>query len=397
MGQVSRPLRRLLGLLQPLVHLAPAVRVHLGQRDVPEDRRQEVVEIVGDPSGQDADRIQLVAPRHLLFQFFPLRDVPNDGREGDRLPGLIVPDGETVDLDRNRHTRPEIANPRLALPRPFLGKGRKHLLQGYKVLFQSEVLDPPSLVFSQVVQADELQAGLVQVEDLPVQRGDPDEIGAVLDEGHEDLLLLLHPLPMSDIPKVPHPPDALFVDPQRDGVALEHPAVLEFQDVEALRLFFVVQLPDLLHERLGLFQVSDGIRKREIVVPRCGDLLRNFPQLQELPVVARDPALVVHNEDAVRRRIQGASQERVGPPQLLLRLHPLRYVPADADDEALASPADEPRADLRGDAPAVLRLVHRLEDDGPIAQERRHPARVVRGMLRRDQIPMCRRSISSRA
>ncbi len=255
MGQVSRPFRRLLGFLQPPVHLALAVRIHFRQRDVPEDRRQEVVEIVGDPSGQDADRIQLVAPRHLLFQFFPLRDVSRDGRERDRLAGVIVPDDESVDLDGNRRSRPEVTNPGLALPGPFLREGRKHLLQGLEVLLQGEVLDPPSPVFSQAVQTDELQAGLVQVKDLPVQRGDPDEVGAVLDEGHEDLLLLL-------------------------------------------------------------------------------------------------------------------------------RLHPLRNVPADADDEVRAAPADEPRADFRGDAPAVLRLVLRLEEDGPIAPERRHPTRAPPGMLR---------------
>jgi hypothetical protein len=42
-----------------------------------------------------------------------------------------------------------------------------------------------------VQEADELLADLVKIEDFPVQGGDSDEVRAVLDEGREDLLLLL--------------------------------------------------------------------------------------------------------------------------------------------------------------------------------------------------------------
>ena len=162
-GQVSRPLRRLLGFLQPLVNLALAVRVHLGQRDVPEDHRQEVVEVVGDPPRQDPDRFQFIGPRHLLVQFFPLRDVSRDVREGDRLPGLRVLDDEGVHLDGNRSSRLEVPDPGLARPRPFFVEGPQHLVQCIGVLFHGIVLNPRFPDFFQAVQADELLSGLVQV------------------------------------------------------------------------------------------------------------------------------------------------------------------------------------------------------------------------------------------
>ncbi len=57
-------LRRQAGLLR--VGQARRVAVVLGEREAAEDRRQQVVEIVGDPAGQEAERLQAVRLDELL-------------------------------------------------------------------------------------------------------------------------------------------------------------------------------------------------------------------------------------------------------------------------------------------------------------------------------------------
>ncbi|MBI1864199.1 MAG: hypothetical protein HYR98_00375 [Nitrospirae bacterium] len=76
---------RLLGLFELLVDLAPRLDHRLAERDVPGDRRQKVVEVVGDPAGQDADVLELAGPEALLLDPLSIADVADD-REAHGLP-----------------------------------------------------------------------------------------------------------------------------------------------------------------------------------------------------------------------------------------------------------------------------------------------------------------------
>ena len=59
-----------------------------GEFGEPEDRRQHVVQVVGDPPGQDAQTLQLLGLEHLGLQLAPLLLAPPDG-----VDEFVLPDG----------------------------------------------------------------------------------------------------------------------------------------------------------------------------------------------------------------------------------------------------------------------------------------------------------------
>ena len=63
LGQVPRPQGGPLGLPQVVLDLGQLPGVEQGQGDVAHDHRQDVVEVVGDAAGEDADRFQLRGAR----------------------------------------------------------------------------------------------------------------------------------------------------------------------------------------------------------------------------------------------------------------------------------------------------------------------------------------------
>ena len=97
--QLAREAGGALGRVADLLHVAEA-RIRLGQalRDEAgeaEDCRQQVVEIVGDASGQLADRLHLLRLAQLILERSPLRHVRDDaGAARRRAVGVV---GETSD------------------------------------------------------------------------------------------------------------------------------------------------------------------------------------------------------------------------------------------------------------------------------------------------------------
>ena len=66
--EVARPQGRSLGLAQIRFRLGEGLGVEQRKREVAHDRRQDVVEIMGNAAGQDADGLQTGTALHFLLQ-----------------------------------------------------------------------------------------------------------------------------------------------------------------------------------------------------------------------------------------------------------------------------------------------------------------------------------------
>ena len=80
----------LFGLVQPLVDRAFRLGKHLGQRNVPEDAGQDVVEIVRDTPRQQTQRLQLARLLHFSFQLAVVRDVAKYQHRADFMSAMLV-------------------------------------------------------------------------------------------------------------------------------------------------------------------------------------------------------------------------------------------------------------------------------------------------------------------
>ena len=202
-GEVGRLPRDLLDVLDGLPdglrgnRLAPS---QLQAQDVAvgRDRHQHVVEVVGHPSRELADRVHLLGLAQLLLEPPVVRDV--DG--GDEGVGGAF---EIDDVERDEHgavagarAHPDLAVPKGALLRvdaehfPSLGRADDpdlHRRLAHELL---------------AIAADEARVGVVHVDEAPlVEGGDAHGDGAQPEEG-EELLLggaqgLLHALPLRDV------------------------------------------------------------------------------------------------------------------------------------------------------------------------------------------------------
>src|SRR5579859_282869 len=119
----------------------------------------------------------------------------------------------------------------------------------------------------------------------------------------------------------------MAVDPQRNRVTLENPAVLEREHVEAVRLRLGVALLDAVDKGLGIDQLALHVLDqtpppRGIVV--LGDKCRGkLPDLLESAIVRDDLAVEIDDEDAVcrglQRRLEHRNGERIRAPTGFLR------------------------------------------------------------------------------
>jgi hypothetical protein len=140
-------------------------------------------------SGGDAERVGELVLRQAQRLFHPLSfaDVLADAPHGDRLHGVRVPDEEGMRLERDRGAGPGMHRPRFPRPAPGPDEALDLVLEPHEELFRHEILDADPLGERCVAEPEQVPPGRVHVEQVAVERRDPDEVAAVLDEGHEDL------------------------------------------------------------------------------------------------------------------------------------------------------------------------------------------------------------------
>ena len=144
--------------------------------------------------------------------------------------------------------------------------------------------------------------------------GGPDDVGDVGDDGAIFFLALPQRLlgahRRGHIAEAPDAADRHTVDDLRLRRALEDPAVLEVQYVEAFDLRLVVEFLHPLHEAFRIFQLFHRECDRALVVVAFRDVVRDPPHTDELPVEASDLAVSGNNEDADGRRLERGFEER---------------------------------------------------------------------------------------
>ncbi|MDC4225205.1 MAG: hypothetical protein MPW15_13475 [Candidatus Manganitrophus sp.] len=74
-GERGRPPGGLFGRIYEAVQFAAGRKLIENEIEASGNRRQEIVEFVGDPAGELADRFQLMGVPELIFQLFPFGDV----------------------------------------------------------------------------------------------------------------------------------------------------------------------------------------------------------------------------------------------------------------------------------------------------------------------------------
>ena len=122
--------------------------------------------------------------------------------------------------------------------------------------------------------------------------------------------LLLELFAQRHVAEAPDPPDGPALHPLRAREALEQPAVLEIQEVEAFGLRGRVELADLREELLGIPELVEHEGDRPLVVARSQNLGRDAPHDRELAVRGYDPAVPVDDEDPVGGRFERRPQQR---------------------------------------------------------------------------------------
>ncbi len=221
----------------------------------------------------EGDRCAHVARRAPLAQDLPVH-VP------DRLAGGEDPAEKPVHVPR----APPVDEPAVAHPLHLLGAVAEDAAEGV---------------------VEEREAAL-QV-DLVVALGDPGQ----------DLAVLLLALPegflglaaLGDVAEAPHAPHRHAVEPLGHRVALEDPAVLELEHVEALGFGIGVKLLDAGRELLGVLELIEDVLQRLRVFSGLEQDRRDPPHLREALVAGEDLAAGVDDQDAVGRGFQGRLEE----------------------------------------------------------------------------------------
>src|SRR5439155_4089827 len=139
----------------------------------------------------------------------------------------------------------------------------------------------------------------VPVEDAAIEVRHDDGCRNVLDGPRLPPQGLLHTRPIRDVAEAPDTPDDGSADSLRLRVALEDPAVLEFEPVIALGFGASVELADFLDEPLRVLQLIEHEREGLVVLAGRHDGFRDAPHLDELPVESDDFSLSVDDEDSV--------------------------------------------------------------------------------------------------
>src|SRR5581483_7842076 len=103
MGQRGRPVRRLLHPSQHQVEARIGRHLQQAQVDVPDDRRQEIVEFMRHPAGELSDRFKLLSMPELLLETEALREIDEDPHQSADF-SLGVPEEGRRKADINDRT-----------------------------------------------------------------------------------------------------------------------------------------------------------------------------------------------------------------------------------------------------------------------------------------------------
>ncbi len=100
--QIGRAVGGGLHLVENLVDYSVARQLVPGERDVPGDGKDEVVEVVGDAPRQGAEGLQLLGVDPPFLLLGPSADVDEDPREADRTRGPAAANDDTAQLLRRQ-------------------------------------------------------------------------------------------------------------------------------------------------------------------------------------------------------------------------------------------------------------------------------------------------------
>ena len=115
------------------------------------------------------------------------------------------------------------------------------------------------------------------------------------------LLHAFRPAACGDVAEAPDAAHGVRIDPQRNRIALEDPAVLERQDVGAFGVRRGVQLANLLDKLLRVDELLLHMPNQLAVVLRGDQVGRDAPHLFEAAIVRYHATIQIDNQDAVRR------------------------------------------------------------------------------------------------
>ncbi len=279
---------------------------------VPEDPRQQIVEVVCNPAGQLCpDGLHLLGLAQLALEMPPLGHVfgnhfkPVEGALPIEHGPPAQPDGEqrpVPALPVDLHT----GNPaRVAILLHERGLGCGVAVDGDGVAQCEQVL---RLLVTQ--HGDERW---IHVEKRAVGPGAINPVGRPVNQraivGFRLFERLAGARARRVIPKAPHASHDLTIDSLRLGIPFEDPAVLEPHHVEALGVRLLVQVTHLCQIRVGVAHLVQHELHRAVVIAPRQNLLGNLPQRGELAIEPDNLSRAIDDEDALFDGVQGRRQQ----------------------------------------------------------------------------------------
>src|SRR3990172_3712692 len=178
----------MLCFLQPFSDIPLRTWVHLCQDDISHDDGQEVVKIVGNAAGKDAEGFKLLRLDQFILHLLAVGEVPADGGNGNGLARFLVKDRKDVRLDRNGPVRRKVPEAQLSFPFTPLPDQGHDLPQFLAVILYNVLISAFLPDFLYRTDADERATGRIDIEGLSVQRRHADKVRGIFDDGRQLLL-----------------------------------------------------------------------------------------------------------------------------------------------------------------------------------------------------------------
>ena len=147
-------------------------------------------------------------------------------------------------------------------------------------------------------------------QELVLERAHPLGFGPGGTLAVEQLLALAACTPsLRDVPEAPDAPDLDAIDDLDRGIALDHAAVLELQDIEAFLWRFRIDGTNARDEPVGVLELRGARPDQLLVVPALHERRRQPPHIDVLLVVVAERAAIGH-QNAIGGRLQGGTHDR---------------------------------------------------------------------------------------
>jgi hypothetical protein len=88
------------------------------------------------------------------------------------------------------------------------------------------------------------------------------------------------------------------------GITFENASVLELDLIETFGIGPIIQLSDLMNERLRILQMAEDVFKKPIIILLFHDIRRNTPKLHELVVKVYNASPAIDDKYSVRSGFQ---------------------------------------------------------------------------------------------